>query len=73
MLAAMLRSMQGVLGKAIRQAAQVQELDKVIKISGGMATPAYQKLKQRELPGFSFQVVDDCPILGNVALAMRPR
>lgn len=73
MLAAMLRSMQGVLGKAIRQAARVQDLDRVIKISGGMATPAYQKLKQRELPGFSFQVVDDCPILGNVALALRPR
>ena len=41
MLASMLRSMQGVLKKAIDQAAEVQKLSPVIKISGGMATPPY--------------------------------
>lgn len=71
MLSAMLRSMQGVLKKAIDQAARVQELSKVIKISGGMATDAYIALKKREIPGYDFEIVDDCPILGNVALAKR--
>jgi hypothetical protein len=71
MLASMLRSMQGVLKKAIDQAAQVQKLTGDIKISGGMATPTYIKLKQYEIPGFGFTVVDDCPILGNVELVKR--
>lgn len=68
MLASMLRSMQGVLKKAIDQAAAVQELSSTIKISGGMATPTYIKLKKHEIPGYEFEVVDDCPILGNVEL-----
>lgn len=68
MLASMLRSMQGVLKKAIDQAAGVQELSRVIKISGGMSTPAYLRLKKHEIPGFEFEVVDDCPIMGNVEL-----
>jgi len=68
MLAAMLRSMQGVLSKVISQAAEVQKLSPVIKISGGMTTPSYLKLKHREIPGFEFEVVDDCAILGNVEL-----
>ncbi|MBE6934976.1 MAG: sugar kinase [Ruminococcaceae bacterium] len=68
MLASMLRSMQGVLKKAIDQAAEVQKLSSTIKISGGMSTPTYIKLKQHEIPGFDFEVVDDCPILGNVEL-----
>ena len=71
MLAAMLRAMQGVLKKAIDQASAVQALSKVIKISGGMATPSYIKLKKHEIPGFEFEVVDDCPILGNVELVKR--
>lgn len=68
MLASMLRSMQGVLRKTIGQAREVQQLSPVIKISGGMSTPSYIKLKQHEIPGFQFEVVDDCPILGNVEL-----
>ena len=71
MLASMLRAMQGVLKKAIDQAAAVQKLSPVIKISGGMSTESYLKLKRREIPGFEFEVVDDCPILGNVALAKK--
>ena len=49
----------------------MQALSKVIKISGGMATPSYIKLKKHEIPGFEFEVVDDCPILGNVELVKK--
>lgn len=68
-LAAMLKSIQNVLYTAVLQAAQFQELNRTIKISGGMVTPAYLKLKALGFPGFQFQQVDDCPILGNVELA----
>ena len=71
MLASMLRAMQGVLRKAIDQASAVQKLSPVIKISGGMSTESYLKLKRREIPGFEFEVVDDCPILGNAALVRK--
>lgn len=69
MLAALLRSIQGVLKTTMEEAAQVIKLSKTVKISGGMVTPEYLRLKQLEIPGFEFKVVDDCPILGNVELA----
>lgn len=69
MLAALLQSMQGVLYGAVRKAEKVTKLGSVIKVSGGMATPTYLKLKARQFPGYRFEVVDDCPILGNVELA----
>jgi len=68
MLYAILRGMQGVLSTAVEQAKDVETLSDTIKISGGMATPTYIGLKKKEIPGFKFEVVDDCPILGNVEL-----
>lgn len=71
MLYAMLKSMQGVLYGAIEAASKVITLSDTVKISGGMANPTYLKLKRREIPGFEFKVVDDCPIIGNVELAKK--
>ena len=71
MLAAMLKSMQDVLHTTLQQAQEVIRLDNTIKISGGLVTPAYLKLKKMSMPEFSFQEVDDCPIRGNVALYNR--
>lgn len=68
MLAAMLKSIQGVLYSTIKAAEKVIPLDSTIKISGGMVTPSYLKLKLREIPEYHFEKVDDCPILGNVEL-----
>jgi len=67
-LYAMLKSMQGVLNKAITKAGNIVELSKVIKISGGMANDTYLSLKRLEIPGFEFVIVDDCPIKGNMKL-----
>lgn len=69
MLVALLKSMQGVLYKTIRQAEKVLPLERVIKVAGGLATPDYMQIKKLEMPDFTFEVVEDCPILGNVALA----
>jgi len=69
MLAAYLYAIQDVMFTAIRKAGRVTKLDPVVKISGGMATEAYLELKKQTCPGFTYLVVDDCPILGNVELA----
>ena len=69
MLTALLRSIQKVLSAAIDEARYALPLSPVIKISGGMATPAYLQLKKHEIPGFSFEVVDDCPLKGCMGLA----
>jgi xylulokinase len=71
MLAALLKSMNRVLAATLAQAAQVVELKPVIKLTGGMSDPRFVALKEREIPGFRFEVVDDCSIRGNVVLARR--
>jgi sugar (pentulose or hexulose) kinase len=68
MLAAMLKSMNRVLNGTIREASQFVELNDTIKLTGGMSTQKYIDLKSREIPGFNFEVVDNCSILGNVEL-----
>jgi hypothetical protein len=71
MLAAMLKSMNRVLNTTIREAAEVVELKPVIKLAGGMSTKTFVQLKEREIPGFAFEVVENCSIIGTVALAKR--
>ncbi|GAA3560309.1 L-fuculokinase [Microlunatus spumicola] len=71
MLAAVLKSMNRVLAGTLRQASEVVELKPVVKLTGGMSDEHYLALKKREMPGFDFEVVDNCPILGNVWLARR--
>lgn len=73
MLAALLRSMNRVLAGTLAEAAQVLELDRTIKLTGGMSSPAFVALKEREIPGFSFEVVQNCSVLGNIALVQRHR
>lgn len=68
MLAAMLKSMNRVLYDVTQLAGAVVELDHVIKLTGGLSTPAFIKLKELQFPGFSFDVVDNCSVLGNVEL-----
>ncbi len=71
MLAALLKSMNRVLAATLAEAGTVQELRPLIKLTGGMVCPALIALKEREMPGFGFEVVDNCSILGNVVLAKR--
>lgn len=71
MLAAMLRSMNRVLYDTIQEAKKVQPLKDVIQLAGGMSDDKFIQLKMREIPGFRFELVDNCSILGNVALAQH--
>ena len=69
MLVAYLKAIQDVMIGAIHRAAEFTELREPIKISGGMVTDSYLKLKNKAFHGMTFQVVDNCAILGNVELA----
>lgn len=69
MFASLLKSMVRVLDQTLLAAQQVVELRRVIKVSGGLSGGSYLRLRQREMPGFTFEVVDNCPIRGNVLLA----
>lgn len=69
MLVAYLNAIQDVIVGAIDGAANAVTLQEPIKISGGMITDSYMKLKRKTFRGMSFEVVDNCAILGNVELA----
>lgn len=71
MLAAMMKAMVGVLSETLARASKVLTLDSVIKVSGGMASDAYFAAKQSLMPGFRLERVQNCSVLGNVALANR--
>lgn len=71
MLASLLKSMQGVLFETVKRAEKVTQLKKKIKVSGGMTTGIYLKLKEQEMPGYSFEVAEDCPLKGNVELVRQ--
>ena len=71
MVAALLKSMNRVLNMTIREAETVVGLRSVIKLTGGMTSATFVHLKEREIPGFTFEVVDNCAIIGGVALAQR--
>lgn len=69
MLVAYLNAIQDVMVGALDEAAKVVKLQEPIKISGGMITDSYMKLKNKAFRGMKFEVVDNCGILGNVELA----
>lgn len=69
MLAAMAKAMVRVLATTVERAGSVVRLHPEIKISGGLATEPFLRLKRSTFPGFDFQVVENCSVLGNVRLA----
>ena len=69
MVAALLKSMNRVLNTTLNEAKQVVNLRRVVMLTGGMTSDAFVRLKEREMPGFRFEVVDNSAIRGNVALA----
>jgi sugar (pentulose or hexulose) kinase len=71
MLAALLLAMNRTLAETVERAAAVLPLQPVIKLSGGMATPAIIALKQQVFRGFGFEVVRNCSALGNMRLMQR--
>ena len=71
MLAALMTAMNRTLTDTVDRAANVLDLDPLIKLSGGMSTPEIIALKKRIFAGFDFEVVHNCSIIGNVRLMQR--
>lgn len=71
MLAAVVTGMISVIGEAIDRASGVVQLDPVVKLAGGMSSLAFVRAKEAAMPGLRFEAVENCSILGAVALAQR--
>ncbi|GHU91404.1 hypothetical protein FACS189476_12060 [Spirochaetia bacterium] len=71
MLLAVFDGIQSVMQGTIEMADKIITTNKEIKLTGGMVTEAYIRYKLGAMPSYRITRVDDCPILGNAALAMR--
>ena len=47
------------------------ELNKTIKLTGGLLSPEFIDLKRKLFKGYDFEIRLDCPILGNAILALE--
>ncbi len=57
--------------ETIRLAEAFLPLNKTVKLTGGMVDDAFLSIKHRLFPGYGFEVKPDCPVLGNVVLALK--
>lgn len=70
MLVSIMFGMHDPIVETINIASNFLELNKTIKITGGLSGQEYIELKKKIFKGYNFQVVDDCPLKGNVQLAL---
>ena len=71
MLAALLLAMHEPMRDVFELCARNIRLSGVIKIVGGMASPAIIDLKKRLFPDFRIEVYDDCPLIGSARLTLE--
>jgi xylulokinase len=71
LLLALVEGIQGVIQNTIQRAEAILPTRPLIKITGGMVTEPYIRYKRRAMPRYDIEQVDDCPIKGNVVLALR--
>jgi sugar (pentulose or hexulose) kinase len=46
-------------------------LDNTIKLTGGMIDAAFLRVKEKVFPGYQFEIITDCPVIGSACLAME--
>lgn len=71
-LAAILLGIHEPIVNTINIASGYLDLNKRIKLTGGMLDDAFIELKRKILKGYDFTVIDNCPIIGNGILATQP-
>ncbi|MCL2060252.1 MAG: FGGY family carbohydrate kinase [Oscillospiraceae bacterium] len=71
MLAALLLAMHEPMRDVLDICEKFMRLDKTIKLTGGMLSPALNGLKSRLFPGYAFEAYDDCPLIGSARLAVE--
>lgn len=70
MLVSILVGMHNPVTETIKLAEEFLNLNKNIKFTGGLTGDQFIDLKKEIFKGYEFEVVDDCPIIGNVKLAL---
>jgi sugar (pentulose or hexulose) kinase len=69
-LAAILLGMHSPIQTVIQTCESFIELNKTIKLTGGMIDPVFLKVKEKLFGGYQFKIISDCPIIGSVRLAL---
>ncbi|MGI5895364.1 MAG: FGGY-family carbohydrate kinase [Oscillospiraceae bacterium] len=70
-LAAIFLGIHQPIQETIALAEEFLTLNKTIKLTGGMVDDAFLQIKHKLFPGYEFTVKPDCPVLGNVVLALE--
>ena len=71
MLAAIAIGIHEPIIKTLKLSSNFISLNKTIKLTGGLTTEHYINLKRKLLPGYAFEVKNNCPIIGNGILALQ--
>jgi sugar (pentulose or hexulose) kinase len=70
-LAAILLGIHEPIQSVIGLCETFMDLDRTIKLTGGMIDPAFLRVKERLFPGYRFETIYDCPIIGSAMLAVE--
>lgn len=71
MLISILYGTHDPIVETINIASNFLNLNKKIKITGGLTGNEYIEIKKKIFKGYEFEIVDDCPIRGNAKLALE--
>ncbi|RKL62589.1 sugar kinase [Thermoanaerobacteraceae bacterium SP2] len=71
MLMSILIGMHNPIIETFDLASKFLNLNKTIKLTGGLTGGAYIQLKKMLFKGYNFKIVQDCPLIGNAKLALK--
>lgn len=71
MLMSILIGMHNPIIETFDLASKFLNLNKTIKLTGGLTGEAYIQLKKMLFKGYNFKIVQDCPLIGNAKLALK--
>jgi len=72
LLYAVLRGINDPIRDTIRLSSEILDINPVLKITGGLTrTAGYSEFKTRYFGVKEYQVIDDCPLIGNARLALQ--
>ncbi|MDR0622936.1 MAG: hypothetical protein LBG10_00710 [Treponema sp.] len=70
-LAAILLGIHEPIQKTIEICGTFMDLDKTIKLTGGMIDPAFLRVKEKIFSSHQFEIKPDCPVIGSAMLAIN--
>lgn len=70
-LAAILMGFHKPIIETMDIASKYLKLNNVIKLTGGMVDDAFMKLKRKLFSGYDFEIIENCPLIGNIILALH--